>query len=299
MEIPLKKIKPPKIKLRPVRKTGVEYFELLNSVKEDGILQPILVRPLGDGYEVVEGNWRRSAAIDAGLETMPCLVKEMTDKEVLLKQLKANAIRPTTTPTEYATRLQKIMKDEDYTVSQMVKLINKNAQWIRKMLKLNNLTDEVKKMVDRGEICVSNAEHLSKLPRKLSGKFIAQAATMPPDAFGEVCRKALKDWREFCQRDKIGWLAYQSSHVVGYLRQLREINAEIKTHNEGGSVLRKMGAKTSMDGWVACLSWLMHLDPESQEQQTPKEDYHHRALNLKEARKQNRIYLKELTKLEN
>ena len=301
MDIKLDKIKAPKIQLRPVRKTSVEYHELLDSVKVDGILQPILVRPLeeGDAYEVVEGNWRRSAAIDAGLDAIPCLVKEFTDNEVALIQLKANAIRPTTTKSEFAARLHRIMVDNEYTVSQMVRMLNKSASWIRKILNLNTLPMDVKKMVDRGEITISNVSALAKLPPKIMRKFIPQAVTMSYVDFSEMCREALKDWREFCQKDKIGWTEYKSNNVVGFLRQMKELNAEIRTRNAAGKVLRKMDANTAMDGWKACLAWVLHLDPDSlAEQKYAKETIDRRTFRMKELRKQNRIYLKELCDLE-
>jgi hypothetical protein len=150
-------------------------------------------------------------------------------------------------------------------------------------------------MIDRGEITISNAHELAKLPPKLREKFIPQAVTLPFPEFQEMCRDALKDWREFCQRDKIGWSEYKSSHVVGFLRQKKELDAEVKTRAAAGSVLRKTDAKTPMDGWRACLAWLLHLDPESLAQQEfAKEDYCQRSLKLKALRKQNRIYLKEL-----
>jgi ParB/RepB/Spo0J family partition protein len=295
MDIALTLIKAPKIQLRPVRKKTVDYHELLYSVKKDGILQPILVRPSGDAYEVVEGNWRRSAAIDAGLETIPCLVRKFTDDEVMLIQLKANAIRPATTKSEYAVRLQKIMKDKEYTVSEMVRLLNKDAKWIRRMLRLNNLDANTRRMVDRGEIQITNAYQLAKLPEVMRAKFIPQAVTLPTKEFSEYCRMALKDWREFCQKDKMGWSDYKSGHVVGFLRQKKELDDEVRTRDAARRVLKATDANTPMDGWRACMAWLLHLDPESvSTQEFAKEGHSGRRQKMSDLRKQNRVYLEEL-----
>ena len=96
MNIDIELIKPPRIQLRPVLKGTVDYHELMDSMKKDGVLQPILVRPIGDHYEVVEGNWRYHAAVDIGLREIPCLVKELTDADIEVIQLKTNSIRPET-----------------------------------------------------------------------------------------------------------------------------------------------------------------------------------------------------------
>lgn len=301
--VSLDKLKAPKIQLRPVRKTSVQYHELLDSIKVDGLLQPILARPRHDeegAYEVVEGNWRRAACIDAGLSKVPCLIKDLSNDQVALIQLKTNAIRPETTRSEYAARLKKLMDDNHYTIPQMVRLINKDANWIRRILRLNRLSNDVKKMVDRGEISIVNAYELVKLPPKLREKFVPQAVVLPCKDFKEMVRASLKDWREFCQRDKIGWIEYKSDNVVGFLRTMKEFNAEVKTRMAADRVLKRMDAKTPLDGWKACLAWMLHLDPESAEKQEfAKEGHRGKAFRLKELRKQNRIYLKELRESEN
>jgi ParB family chromosome partitioning protein len=117
--IPISDLIPPKRRLRALRKYDVVYCEMVESMKKDGVLQPILVRPLGDKYEVVEGNYRHSAATEAGLVEIPCLVREMTDHEVLILQLKANAIRPLTNKYEYARRIYKLLKDDSLTVDSL------------------------------------------------------------------------------------------------------------------------------------------------------------------------------------
>ena len=67
LRIPIESLVETTMPLRPVRKVSVEYQELVDSVRDKGILQPLLVRPHGDKYEVVEGSYRRAAAIECGL----------------------------------------------------------------------------------------------------------------------------------------------------------------------------------------------------------------------------------------
>ena len=158
MLIPIENLRPPKMQLRPVLQHSVEYQELVDSIKVDGILQPILVRLLkGDVYEVIEGNWRYHASRDAGLTEMPCHVREMTDAEVEVVQLKAQALRPETPKIEIAKRLHLLMEREEMTLGDLSKLVNKAPSWIRSMLSLTRLVPEAQKMVNRGEISMRKA----------------------------------------------------------------------------------------------------------------------------------------------
>jgi len=268
MLIPVDKILAPKIQLRLVNKSSVDYFELRDSVRLDGILQPLLVRPLGDKYEVVEGNWRLSAAKELGLPEIPCLVKDYTDDEVEVIQLKTNAIRPKTGMADFANRLHDLMDRRKLTLAELAALVNKGVPWLRTVLTLRRLLPEAKKMVDRGEISVKNAAALAKLPHKIQKNFVPHAVTTKGKEFEEIIRVAIKDWREFCQGNRLDWSEYRAQHATAYLRQMHEITAEADNRKAAGLVLLKMGAKTPMDGWRACMAWLLHLDPDSFDNQT-------------------------------
>jgi len=293
--IPMADIRPPKIQLRPVRKSSVEYYELLDSVRMDGILQPILVRPKGEHYEVVEGNWRYHAAKDAGLSDMPCLVKAYTDDQMKVVQLKANAIRPQTQMAEYALRLNELMDSQDLSLGELARLVNKGAPWVRKILSLRRLCLEARKMVDRGEISVTKAAILATLPRTMQDNFLPFAVVETIPKFREMIRLALSEFRQCCQRDRTAWSEYRAAHAVAYLRQMNEIEEEVQSRRAAGHTLKRVEAKTPMDGWRACLAWLLHLDPESLAyQEAEKENYGSKSLKFEARRKSNRMLLKEL-----
>ena len=298
MLIPIENIRPPKFELRPVLQNSVEFLEMVDSIKADGIYQPILVRTVGEHYEVIEGNWRLHAARVAGLKVMPCYVREMTDKEVEVVQLKTQAIRPETPKSQYARRLQLLMKREDMTAPQLGRLINKGPDWVRSTLSINKLIEPAKTMLDRGEIKVRNATALARLKPTLQENFLSHAVILKSKDFEEMVRKAVKDYRQCTQQDITSWLEYRDSHYVAYLRQLHEIEEEIKCNRSALRAIRKLEAKTPLDGWRACLAWIYHIDPDSLSQQkATKQKLATRRQTFAARRKRNELTLRELRNL--
>jgi len=263
MLIPLDRIRPPKFELRPVLKQTVDYHELMDSVRNIGILQPILVRPKGELYEVIEGNWRYNVAKDLGMKDMPCLVRDMTDDEVEVVQLQAQANRPETSTSDLAKRIQLLLKREDMTIGQLGRLINKGPSWIKRILCVNRLVPKAVKMVDRGEMTVRNAATLSRLPAVLQPNFLVHAVVDTAVDFEELVRRAVKDYRQCSQQSTTSWIEYRDTHYVASLRQLKEIEAEAKSGRAARQALPKLDAKTPLDGWRACLAWIYRIDPDS------------------------------------
>jgi ParB/RepB/Spo0J family partition protein len=233
---------------------------MIESIKVDGILQPILVRPIMDSYmfEVVEGEHRREAAIVASLETMPCLVRAMTDDEAALIQLKANAVRPEDTRKyEYARRLKKFI-DDGMTLYDLSAKVDKSPTWIKTILKLNNLCDRAIKPVNYGEIPLTSAIALGSLPMDMQEKFIDDASSMVPIAFITRVREARVDYDAFLLKRK------QEERLCGITPKMRTLNAlitELDGFEQAKAVMDATGALTPLDGWKACLAWMLKIDP--------------------------------------
>jgi ParB/RepB/Spo0J family partition protein len=260
--IPLSKLVDPRKPLRMVNRHSVEYRELADDVRKNGILQPLLVRPLGDGrYEVTEGAHRLQAAREAKLETVPCLIREMTDYEASIIQLKAQAIRPKTTTMEFANRLQELLDGGITTLAQLSQDIGKSVVWIRDILKLNKLCPEAKAALNRNEIPLASARELARLPRGLQNVLLPSAAITEPASFKELVRAHLKSYRELIKTGRIENYVLKVAKPQPYLRTMTEIRHEVDTYREAGIHIELQGAKTPLEGWKACIVWLMHLDP--------------------------------------
>lgn len=263
--INLGSIHPPKFLLRPVRVNSVEYAEMLDSIRDDGLWQPILVRSLDNGdYEVVEGNWRYTCCKQLGFTAVPCIVRELADSEVLVAQLQCNGIRPETRPVEFSERLAQILHNSPgMTVPKLAKLIRKSPSWIHKILRLQKLRAEYSTMVRRGEITLTSACALSRLPHEYQDLIVSKATTLSAKDFTALANLELKCLREASRN------AYIDGHVVNqpgpvpYLRKFVELRREYGKPSAAGPTLIQTGAETAMDGWLTCLAWIMHMDPDS------------------------------------
>lgn len=271
--IPLNLIVETDFLLRPVRKTSVEYREMVDSVRDVGILQPLLVRPRGEKFEVVEGMHRLSAAKECRLDNVPCFIRELTDEEVLAIQLQANAIRPTTRKAEFAERIHHIMEEKNLSLPQLCKMLHKSPTWLRTVLLLRKLNPEAREMVNRGEISVKAGAMLARLPLGMQKDYLIQAVTLPTDEYVELVREALKNFREYVKTGRTETTITRMNEAMPWLRQMKELRHEATTSERAGSIIARMGGTTPVDGWRACLAWLFHLDPESINKQLDTQEY--------------------------
>lgn len=120
--------------------------ELAQSIKEEGVWQPILIRPMGDGYELVAGERRYRAARMAGLLTIPAHVKDLTDEEAEQAQFSENIHRKNLTLIEEAKKLQRDL-DKLGSVEAVLKKHNKNASWFSKRVSLLRLPENAARLV--------------------------------------------------------------------------------------------------------------------------------------------------------
>lgn len=123
--------------------------EMAESIKAVGVLQPVLVRPLPSGrYELVAGERRYRASRLAGKDTIPVLIREMTDEQVEEAQLAENIQRKNLTQMEIARRLQRDLDRLDGDIDALMAKHHKSRGWISKMLGLLNLPEQTQRLVD-------------------------------------------------------------------------------------------------------------------------------------------------------
>lgn len=133
---------------------------LANSVKEKGILQPILVRKMSDGYEIVAGERRYRAAIIAGLTEVPVIEKEFSDNEALEIALIENIVRQDLNDIEEATGLAGLIDKFSYTQERLSHVIGKSRSYIANSLRLLSLPEEVKQLLKEKKISAGHARTL-------------------------------------------------------------------------------------------------------------------------------------------
>lgn len=134
--------------------------ELANSIKEHGVIQPIVVRNMGDGYEIVAGERRWRAARKAGLNEVPCIVRELTDEQNMLFAIIENMQREDLNPIEEAQGLDRMIKSFGLTQEEVSKSVGKSRPYISNSLRLLKLPDEIKDMMSERKLSAGHARAL-------------------------------------------------------------------------------------------------------------------------------------------
>ena len=131
--------------------------ELADSIRQSGVLQPILVRKVGDQYEIVAGERRYQAAVLAELKEIPVVIREISDKEVFQLALIENLQRADLNPIEEAQGYSKLIRDNGLTQEQLGKILSKSRSSIANTLRLLDLPDEVQDMMAEGRLSAGHA----------------------------------------------------------------------------------------------------------------------------------------------
>ena len=150
--------------LQPRRSMDEELIEdLARSVREKGILQPLLVRRLpgqADAYEIVAGERRWRAAQQAQLHEVPVIIKELTDREALEIAMVENLQRQDLSPLEEAEGYSRLMEEFSHNQKDLAHAVSKSRSHVANMLRLLDLPDPVKKMLDGGTLTAGHARAL-------------------------------------------------------------------------------------------------------------------------------------------
>ncbi len=156
-----------------------ELADLAASIREKGVLQPILLRSVQNRphlYEIVAGERRFRASRMAGLSEIPALVKNMDDNNAREIALIENVQRENLNPIEEANAYKNLMECCDYELDDVSRLIGKSASYIRNMLRLTSLPESVQSLVEQGELSASHARTIAvaENPENLAHKILAE-----------------------------------------------------------------------------------------------------------------------------
>ena len=167
-----KKIETNKVLIKDLKRNKFQprkYFskenleELTNSIKEQGIIQPIVVRPdkLDEGkYEIIAGERRWLASQNAGLHEVPVVILNVDDVKSLEFAIVENVQRQDLNPIEEARGYQKLIDEFDYNQEKLSKFIGKSRSYIANSLRLLGLPDDVLIMVEKGDLSAGHARSL-------------------------------------------------------------------------------------------------------------------------------------------
>ena len=162
-EIQLDKIKPGRFQPRS-NFNNEKLIELTNSIKNQGVLSPILVRELGlNEFEVIAGERRLRASINAGLKTIPCLVDQKQDQDALISALIENLQREDLNAVEEARGFDRLKREFSLTQEEVAKSTGKGRSTIANSLRILSLPSLVLDMLSEGRIDRGHAKLLASL----------------------------------------------------------------------------------------------------------------------------------------
>lgn len=141
-----------------------ELAELTDSIKQNGVLQPLLVRKKGAGYEIVAGERRYQAAKAAGLTEVPVVIRDISDDDVFKLALIENLQRSDLSPLEEAQGYRQLIKEKGLTQEELAKLLSKSRSAITNTLRLLDLPKEVQELVEEGKLTAGHARAILAVP---------------------------------------------------------------------------------------------------------------------------------------
>ncbi len=141
--------------------------ELANSIRTQGILQPIIVRPIGDKYEIIAGERRWRAAELAGLTEVPVIIRHVPDEAAMAIALIENIQRENLNPIEEAIALQRLSHEFAMTHQQLAEAVGKSRASVTNLLRLLTLPEEIKRLLEAGQLEMGHARAILALPDNL------------------------------------------------------------------------------------------------------------------------------------
>lgn len=137
--------------------------ELADSIKVYGVVEPVILKKSVKGYEIVAGERRCKASKIAGLTTVPAIIKDFTDEEMMEIALLENIQREDLNPVDTAISISNILQVKDMTQEEFSKKFGKSRSYITNLLGLLNLPKSVQELVKNGKLSMSHARCLSKI----------------------------------------------------------------------------------------------------------------------------------------
>lgn len=192
--------------------------ELSESIAESGIIQPVVLRTLDDGYELLAGERRWRATQLAGLSEIPALIRDdLDDREAYVLGLIENLQRESLSPMETARGLRKLGDTFTQTHQQMAERIGKSRVYVTNFLRLLKLEDRVQDWVDEGLLSMGHARALAALPAGRQSELAAEAISkkLSVRALESRCKSLPKRMAIKTSKESFGQLEQSLSEFIG------------------------------------------------------------------------------------
>lgn len=237
---------------QPRREMNPDALEdLANSIRAQGVIQPIVVRPSSNGrYEIIAGERRWRASQLAGLTEIPALIKEIPDEAAIAIGLIENIQRENLNPIEEAVALQRLIDEFVMTHQQVANAVGKSRTTVTNLLRLLTLVEEVRIMLEQGQLEMGHARALLTLP-----------ATLQLEAANIIIHKGLsvRETEELSKELQLPKLPEMPRSIDPDIRRLQEdlanrlnLAVSIQSNPKGkGKVVIRYGNISELDAILA------------------------------------------------
>lgn len=280
-EIPIDKLIPPWTCLRPVREDTVEFLEMVDSIRNNGILNSILVRPhpTRDGYwEIIDGMWRFTATKKTHIEEMPCVVKhDVEDNDILSLQIEANAVSYETRPIEFAHQMQKLLRLREsvgapLTMLQLSGLVSKSTSWVTGRLNLLKLHDDLQEEIRAGRMSLGKGAALARINKhehqlRIWNEHKDKKTRDFELEVGRFLQKVISDL------DGRRAQAYQEPTLRPRLQSMDSMLIELDRLEEISQIIVSRGLTTAYEGAKLAIEWALNLHQAGRERQVSEKRF--------------------------
>jgi ParB/RepB/Spo0J family partition protein len=267
-KVPIGSIMESPVAIRGTHKEDAAYIALKESIKNKGILLPIVLRdlpPAEDGqprYGLVDGLQRYTAAKELGLKEIPANVTDIAENEVIENQIVANLHRVETKPVEYTKGLLKYLaQNPTMTLTGLAAKLAKSPAWIDNRLKLVDLNDEIKPLVDGGMINLPNAYALASLPDDEQQDYLVAAQTESSADFGKKVTDRVKEIKEAARKGKAASPPAYEAHPR--FRKLSDAHNESEMLQEGHRLIAANHITSVTEAFRMGVLWTIGMDPQT------------------------------------
>jgi ParB family chromosome partitioning protein len=234
IEVELDKIIPNEFQPRKVF-NDEKLKELAASIKEQGVIQPIIVHKAGTGYQLIAGERRWRASRLAGLKTIPALVKEATKRELLEMALIENIQREDLNPLEAAEAYKRLQDEFKLTQDDLAKRVSKERSTVTNFLRLLGLPKEVKNDLSTGALSMGHAKAILSLERVRDQ--IQAAAQIVKKGLSVRESEALAARLKNPPKEKKAKLSHDLKSVEEKLRKALGTKVSIASRSKGGRIV--------------------------------------------------------------
>jgi len=231
--------------------------ELAASIRESGVVQPVVVRSLDDGYELLAGERRWRAAQQAQLHEIPAILRDdLSDDEAMVLGLIENLQRESLTPIEAAAGLQFLADHYELTHAEAAKRIGKSREYVSNYLRLLKLAEPVQKLVNERLLTLGHAKALAGLPAAMQPGMAMDAVSggWSVRVLESRCRAALKDRTagERAPRRDAQWQALEreltealgNKVAIDFDGARGELRVAFHSLDEFDGILERLGVRT-------------------------------------------------------